>query len=449
MAKKRRSKIRLKRRTHKRKNPQVAMIRKNGKVIGREFSPFSSKELNQAEGRVKQLLEKYKKAPLGKGKQLLFKQLIKMKKDLSKKLPRHSAFLKTLQRYEEDGAAKVTKFDLAAKKEKAVAKKRRKKKKVKATKIRRKKAKSSKRRRKAAKKVAAPKKHRRRKARKSSKRRKHHAKKHAAPKKRRHRRKARKSSKRRRRMISHKHGSNVRHIKKGTSFRFKSKSKRGKRSITVSGRVKVNPYRRNPLADKVKAYTGMSTEELGALALGGAMVPIVNGMISKVPGASTVVSQINSIVGPQAVGSVIPMLVGAALNAVAEHAPIGGQAKKYTRLAGEGLVAAGIIGLAISMSQKYVGPALGLSGINFTPNMRGINFTPNMGIMPQLNGMGAPGDYGGNAGYRQSRADFGIMPQLNGMGDVRNSGDFGADSSSDSDYDTSAEDGDMHTTAMN
>jgi len=83
----------------------------------------------------------------------------------------------------------------------------------------------------------------------------------------------------------------------------------------------------------------------------------------------------------------------------------------------------------MGLSQKYVAPALGLSGINYTPNMHGlgimpqlngINFTPSMGIMPQLNGinytpsMGSvdfgSANYGGDGGSKEARtqnSDFG------------------------------------------
>lgn len=448
MAKKKRHvKRRSKHRRHKRRNPEAALIRKGGRTVGREFSPLNKRESDAAEGIFKSLLIKYKAAPLGAGKSALLREMAGLKKKLNKR----SSYLKTLARYEEEADVKISKFELGKKKKGAKVAKRKKKKGGKKKVRRSKKAKA-----------AAPKRAKRRKGgkRKSSKRRKHKkvAKVSAAPKKRRHKRRKggkRKGSKRRSRrrvkMISHKHGSNVRHIKKGTSFRFKSKSKRGKRSITVSGRVRVNPYRRNPsMADQVKTYTGMSQEELGALALGAALVPIINGGIAKVPGGAALVTAINGVVGAQAVGSVIPLGIGIALNAVAEHAVKSGQGNKYLKMTGEGLVAAGLIGLVMGIAQKYVNPMLGLSGINFTPSMRGINFTPNMGIMPQLNGglgimpqlngMGAPGDYGGNAGYRQSSADFGR---------VGNYGDFGADSSMDSDYDTDAIDGDEHTTAMN
>jgi hypothetical protein len=91
-------------------------------------------------------------------------------------------------------------------------------------------------------------------------------------------------------------------------------------------------------------------------------------------------------------------------------------------------------------------PMLGMAGINYTPHMGimpmlngmgGINYTPHMGIMPQLNGVqrsgdfGYTGDYGGNAGYKPSRADF------------------GADWSQDSEIDQNQTDDDNHSSAMN
>ncbi len=206
------------------------------------------------------------------------------------------------------------------------------------------------------------------------------------------------------------------------------------------------------LSAQSKKFLGLDGSEIAALAAGGALVPIVNAGIGKIPGADKIVAKINEFVGPQATGAVIPILAGIALNLLGDK--LSGQAKEYTKLAGEGLAAAGVVSLAAGLSQTYMAPALGLSGmgimptlnginytpnrsmrgINYTPNsMRGINFTPNMGIMPQLNGMGASPDFGsanyggggGSAEARTSRADFGAYDsqdsEAEGLSDEDNS----------------------------
>jgi len=415
----------------RRKNPEASIIRKNGKTIGREFSPLNKRESMAAEGKAKGLIAKYKSAPLGAQKNAYMKELVKLKNQLGKR----SKYVKTIERYLEDGAS-VSSFDLAKKGEGKMAK-RRKKKKSGSKKTRKTKKKAAK------KAVKAKTKRTKRKSgkRRSTKRRSRKAKKvvvHATPKraKRRKSKSKRKGGKRRRRarMITHKHASSTRHIKKGTSFRFKTKSKKGKRSITVSGRVKVNPYRRNPmkqLSAQSKKYLGIEASELTALAVGGLSVPIINSLAGKyIP---TVVTKINSFVGPQAVGSVLPIIGGVILNAIAEHGVKSGKGHDALKMAGEGLAAAGIIGLAMGISQKYVTPALGLSGVIYTPSMRGMGIVPQLGgvnYTPTMRGLGdvrytpnmrgadfGSANYGGNGGSREA---------------VTQRSDFGADFSSDS-----------------
>lgn len=404
-----------KRRRKLRKNPAVAVVKKGGKIAHRGFSSLSKREEDTLRGKIAKAKAAYSKAPsASNAKAAAFRELAGLVKQAKSKLSNREAYLKTLKRYAEEGAS-IKEYDLAAKGKKVAKKKRKKKKSPKASakKVRRTKKRKGGKRRKMSKKakkafVARMKKARKGKSgkkRHSKKRRHKHAKKAAATAPKKHRAKRRKGSKRRRRarMISHKHASSTRHIKRGTSFKFKSKSRRGKRSISISGRVKVNPYRSNPMKQvsaQMKKALGLDAAELGSLALGGALVPIVNAGIGKIPGMSAVVSKINSVAGAQATGSIIPILVGALLNLGADKAS--GQAKQYMQMAGEGLAAAGVIGLVMGLSQKYVTPALGLSGINFTPGMRGVNFTPNMGIMPQLNGV-------------NFTPNMGIMPQLNGV----------------------------------
>lgn len=202
--------------------------------------------------------------------------------------------------------------------------------------------------------------------------------------------------------------------------RKKAKKVHHKRRHHKRAKMKLNPRRRhhkkhkksifgrNPMAkfDSVsKTYLGVSTAELTALAAGGALVPVVNGAVKKFMPAA--VTTINSVFGPQAAGSVLPILVGAGLNALAEHALPSGQAKQYTKLAGEGLASAGIVGLMMSLSQRYVAPAMGLGAVIYSPDFRGINYTPMHGInYTPMSGYPQLGD-GYTESHKFSKADFG------------------------------------------
>lgn len=456
-----------KRRSNKmRKNPEAAFIRRGKKVVGHVRSALNKKEYDALKKKLTGLKAKYSSLPLGAQKSATLKELNSMIRSAKSKIGSRDSYLKTLERDAKSGAT-INRYDIKEKGDKPVAKKKRKKKKAskkvakKASgKVRRKKRRKSKKVR--AKKVAKTKVRRTKKRKsKGSKRRRKKSKAvvvSAAPKKARRRKgKKRKSSKRRKRarMVTHKHASSTRHIKKGSSFRFKTKAKKGKRSITVSGRVKVNPFRRNPmknLSAQTKKYLGIDAAEIGSLALGGVAVPVINGLAGKF--APGVVAKINEFVGPQAVGSVLPIIAGIMLNAAAEHVPqIKGQAKSSLKMVGEGLAAAGIIGLMIGLSSKYAAPALGLSGVNYTPmsGMGDVRYTPSMrgmGILPTLSGMGdvrytpdmsgadfGSADYGGNAGYAQSHKS--------------SRSDFGADFSQDSEADHFQDDENSLSSSMN
>lgn len=319
-------------------------------------------------------------------------------------------------------------------------------------------------------------------AKKKKKSKKKSVKKAASKKKRSGRRKAsskakgrRKSSRRKKRhypkMISHRHAKSTRHVKKGSKagFRLKKrkksssyigKGKFGKKgpSFTVrarkskrgfSGSVKINPRRRNPMAVTVENALGLKTSEITGLVIGGALVPVVNTYLPRIPGMATVVSTINQYAGPQAAGSIVPILVGAGLNLGSDY--VSGDTRKYMELAGKGMVTAGLIGLTVSLVQKGLQMALPstpvaginytprLSGINYTPSMRGmgdVRYTPRMGIVPQLGSRADFGaaDYGGGGGYTESHN--------------RSSADFGADQSSDSQADHWGSEDDMLSSQM-
>lgn len=264
-------------------------------------------------------------------------------------------------------------------------------------------------------------------------------------------------------MITHRHAKSTRHIKKGAKagFKLKKKSKRSQSLVGhgkfgkkgpkftirarkskrgLSGSVKINPRRKNPMAVTIENALGLRTGEITGLVLGGALVPVVNTYLPRIPGMSAVVSTINEYAGPQAAGSIVPILVGAGLNLGADYAS--GDTRRYMEMAGKGMVTAGLIGLTVSLVQKGMGMMAGINytpamrGINYTPTMRGINYTPKMGIMPQLGSRADFGaaDYGGGGGYTEAHN--------------RSRADFGADMSSDSQADHWGSEDDMLSSQM-
>lgn len=290
--------------------------------------------------------------------------------------------------------------------------------------------------------------------RKKKKKKKKAAKKTTASRKPKKKKKAKNYTRGGKRYIQHAHPLTTRHLKKGAKGSVKlTKKKKGrtykgtirvggkkgaKLSITMSpkkkgyiAKIKVNPRRRkNPMAniletvsEPIAGITGVSVASVGSAILGGALIPAVNMAIpaaARIPVVGPFVSQgvgmINSVLGPQAASSLIPLLAGAGMIKFSQN--------EIVHQAGMGMVVAGIVGLTTSIVQKGL-QATGLmsgvlytprlSGINYTPDMRGINYTPNMGIMPQLGVMPQLGnradfgsaDYGGGGGYTPSRSDFG------------------------------------------
>ncbi|NJM09356.1 MAG: hypothetical protein HC883_00190 [Bdellovibrionaceae bacterium] len=97
----------------------------------------------------------------------------------------------------------------------------------------------------------------------------------------------------------------------------------------------------------------------------------------------------------------------------------------------------------MSVAQTYVNPALGLSGINYTPGLRGMGIVPTLGDVrytPRLNGMGDV-RYTPNRGMgivpTLSGADFGAADYGGGGGSPEartSSADFGAWQSTDSEF---------------
>ena len=212
---------------------------------------------------------------------------------------------------------------------------------------------------------------------------------------------------------SHSHSRRVRHVPKGTVFTGRGRAKIGKRKLTGIFRFKTNPFG-GKMTAKVKEFTGHELEELGSLAVGGALFGALNNAWYKYVPAN-IVSMMAALPGNSVWGPAFaPILVGSLLHKYGGKVP-------YAQLVGEGLVAAAVVGMGVSAAGALQIP--GLSGIDYTPNMSGVqytpglagvSYTPNMGVMPQLGrgaDFGRAADYGGGGGYTQdhkfSRADFG------------------------------------------
>lgn len=199
----------------------------------------------------------------------------------------------------------------------------------------------------------------------------------------------------------------------------------------------------------VRTYVGHSTGDLVGLAIGGASVPFFNRLLSRY--APGVANMIANAVGPQNAGAVIPILGGIVFNAIAEVDAVRRQGMVHDalRAIGEGMSAAGVIGLSMGISQQQIlpriGPVLGLSGMPY-----GMNGIPEgMGIYPQLSGVEyfpmsgveyfpmsginytpagdaanfGSANYGGNVGYHQSPSDFGADWSQDSIADHFNSED--------------------------
>ena len=96
-----------------------------------------------------------------------------------------------------------------------------------------------------------------------------------------------------------------------------------------------------------------------------------------------------------------------ALNALAEHVVTTGQGHKWLKLAGEGVAAASVVGLALNLSQRWVAPTLGLGAVIYSPDFKGINYTPMHGInYTPMHGYPQLGD-GYTEAHKFSKADFG------------------------------------------
>ena len=291
-------------------------------------------------------------------------------------------------------------------------------------------------------------------------------------------------------MIKHRHSIQTRHIRKGGTTSFKAKKHKrhysvksyfgkGKKKVKMTGRIsvnkkglhgifKINPFRRlkNMVNIKAEKITGHSNAELIGLAVGGASVPFFNKLMSKFAPALT--TTVSNYVGAQNAGAVLPILGGIAINVIAELDAV----RKYRktsdamRVVGEGMTAAGVISLAMGVSNNYVlpmvGPSIGLAGVPYGMNgvPYGMNGIPSgLGIYPQLNGVQYTPDMHGvqytpmsgiNYTPDMSGVDFGSANYGGGGGTVvQTPGDFGADWSQDSIAEHWGDEDDELSSAMN
>lgn len=185
------------------------------------------------------------------------------------------------------------------------------------------------------------------------------------------------------------------------------KSRRKARVVVLTKkRRSVTIKRRNPaLLNQIESYTGFKAEELGSLLIGGAVYGTVDGLAAKYAPAVYAMAAKVPVVGT----TVVPAAIGIALKIAGEKLKL-----KPLSLVGEGIVGAAVVAMGIQASAYLPGVGAGVSGVDFTPNMRGyardgadfgaVDFTPGMGSQPQL---GLEAQLGRDPGS----ADFGLIPE--------------------------------------
>ena len=426
-----------KRRVHKRKNPVRAVAKLKGKTH-KSKTVLTPREKKVIQKRIASTISKYKGLSISQRPAGMLQTVQSIKNILKKDDANRKEVSEFMKKFVDLGA-KVKVHEVGPSKGGKVAKKKRKKKKSSHKKAKASRKKHARRKKKSShKKVSHKKKHVAKK---------HKAKKHVSKKRRSKKRHAKKASYQKGKVVvSHKFGSRrdkvtakIPKLKKGKSV--KKSYKRKKRRFTVMVK-RSNPIFGSPRAalNKVDKHfqtaTGHDLKEAGLLFGAGAALPVIEGLVMKVPGMDMVKSKVGSF-GPEAAAmssSLVTILGLGALHYAMEKVPALSKAK-MAEPAVRALIAASVVKAGSALS-GVVARATGLSGvlytplsgINFTP-MSGVNFTPNMsgqpqmGIYPQLNGAPQMGygadfgrgfdvsDYGGGSGYTEDRklspSDFG------------------------------------------
>lgn len=455
-----------KHRGRKRKNPESAKaVLKGGRVAGAAYSKLSGPEERALLKAVKSAKAKYDRIPANhvEAKKAARDNFLALQKRALSEFKQRKSYLEQVKKLRAIPGARMEYYNLKKEGDKTVATRRKGKKGGKkggrkgGKKTMTKKQKAALRKAQKAAAAVRRKKGHKPKSRKGKKSRK---KKHSYPK-----------------MYTHRHSKKTRHITKGSVAKFSAKGKRnrykfrshfgkGKKKVSVSGsvrvsksglkgRMKINPYRRNPMKDVAKKALGLDTHELQLLAVGAAAAPISAALLPRIPGVNKVIAMFAQYIPAKYQTAGVNLLVGAGFNLLADQKFVPAGAKKPVSMIGEGLAAAAVIQLvssvvsdglkAAGMSGFGIMPQLNginytpMRGINYTPNMRGINYTPQMrgmGVMPQLSGpdFGRSPNYGGGGGSSEARTS---------------PADFGACNSQDSESDWFGDEDDNQSSSMN
>lgn len=203
------------------------------------------------------------------------------------------------------------------------------------------------------------------------------------------------------------------------------KSRRKQRTLVLTKKrpsVSIRVKRKNPaILNQIESYTGFKAEELGSLLIGGAVYGTVDGLAAKYAPAVYAMAAKVPVVGT----TVVPAAIGIALKIAGEKLKL-----KPLTLVGEGIVGAAVVAMGIQASAYLPGVSAGVSGVDFTPNMRGyardgadfggVDFTPGFGAQPQLGLEAQLGRDPGSADFGEIPAglsgDMGVIPE--GLGSL-------------------------------
>lgn len=191
----------------------------------------------------------------------------------------------------------------------------------------------------------------------------------------------------------------IRKIKKKKSKKYymDTRTKGGKKQRRKFTLKRTNPRRGNPAFANVIApvvdWTGYQVAEMGSLAMGGllygAALKVMNTLIPKVPFVGPVYTKYSKL---PVVGQLPTLLLGAAIHKL-------GQKQRFSVVeqVGQGLVAASLVGIGVSLSTRIPGLST-MSGVEL---LNGVDYT--MGEGPDF---GSP-DFG--------QVDFGQGPDFGGI----------------------------------
>lgn len=409
MAKKKRKVVR-RRPLKKKRNPSIYIAKKRGKPARKSDVFLTKKEAKKLRGKILGIESKLKKA-VKKDPGRLRGETIMAIEAYNKNQPKVALAKKLLKKKEDADAFKKA---VEAEGYKVTTKT------LGGSMAKRKKKKSSKKKSSKKKKVT------KRKAKISHKRKTHKKKAHkrkSSYKKRSHKRRGKKRSKASKvvaRLRAGKRRTSAKiagpGLKKGKSISKELKRKRRRYKVMVK---RTNPLfgasrAVNKLDKQFETATGHDLKEAGLLFGAGASLPVIEALLSKIPGMSQLKEAVGKF-GPEAsaMSSSVATIVGlGALHYAMEKVPALSKAKAAEPVV-RALIAASVVKAGSALSGT-VAKVTGLAGVLYTPDtIQGINFTPEMrgyspqlGIYPQMNGINFTPEMGHTA------PQLGVTPQM-------------------------------------